>query len=86
MYKNLNRACLQICKQKFKEVLAEFMVYQEEKYYKDIAKRKAYPKGNVIESFDINKRTDYYRINVNPVAKNNTYASLYVGYGLKNTK
>ena len=86
MYKNLNRACLQICKQKFKEVLAEFIVYQEEKYYKDIAKRKAYPKGNVIESFDINKRTDYYRINVNPVAKNNTYAFVEYRKGLVKLK
>ena len=50
------------------------MEYQEEKYYKDITRRKAYPKGNYIESFDINKRQDYYRINVNPVARNNSFA------------
>ena len=86
MYKNLNRACLQICKLKFKNVLSEFMVYEEEKYYKDIAKRKAYPKGNVVESFDINKRTDYYRINVNPVAKNNTYAFVEYRKGLVKLK
>ena len=62
------------------------MVYEEEKYYKDISKRKAYPKGNVVESFDINKRTDYYRINVNPVAKNNTYAFVEYRKGLVKLK
>ncbi len=82
VYKNLNRACLQICKQKFKNVLSEFMEFEEEKYFADISKRKAYPKGSVIESFDINKRKDYYRINVKPVAKNSTYAMLEYKKGL----
>jgi uncharacterized protein YjiK len=86
VYKNLNRACIQICKQKFKNVLSEFMEFQEEKYSNDISKRKAYPKGNVIESFDINKRQDYYRINVNPVAKNNTYAFVEYKKGLVKLK
>jgi hypothetical protein len=35
---------MQVCKKKFKEVLAEFMEYQDDKYYQDIARRKAYPK------------------------------------------
>ncbi len=74
VYKNLNRACEQICKKKFKAVLADFMEFQEDKYFKDISRRKAYPKGNYIESFDINKRQDYYRINVNPIARNNSFA------------
>jgi uncharacterized protein YjiK len=86
VYKNLNRACIQICKQKFKNVLGEFMEFEEEKYSKDISKRKAYPKGNVIESFDIDKRKDYYRINVNPVAKNNTYALVEYKKGLVKLK
>ena len=86
VYKNLNRACLQICKQKFKNVLGEFMEFEDEKYAKDIAKRKAYPKGNVIESFDIDKKKDYYRINVNPVAKNNTYALVEYKKGLVKLK
>ncbi|MEP7111202.1 MAG: hypothetical protein ABI760_24615, partial [Ferruginibacter sp.] len=73
VYKNLNRACLQICKKKFKEVLAEFMEFEEEKYFEDIRKRKAYPKGSFIESFDITRRQDYYRINVNPNARNNSF-------------
>jgi hypothetical protein len=73
IYKNLNKACLQVCKKKFKEVLAEFMEYQDEKYYKDISKRKAYPKGSYVEGFDITKRTDYFRFNVNPNKKNRSY-------------
>ncbi len=73
IYKNLNKASLQITKKKFKDLLAEFMEYQEEKYYKDIARRKAYPKGNYIEGFDISKRLNYYRFNVNPNKKNNSF-------------
>jgi hypothetical protein len=73
VYKNLNKACLQVCKKKFKEVLAEFMEYQDEKYYKDIAKRKPYPKGNYVDGFTINNRLDYFRFNVNPTKRNNSY-------------
>jgi hypothetical protein len=73
IYKNLNKACLQVCKKKFKEVLADFMEYQEDKYYKDISKRKPYPKGSYIDGFDISKRLDYFRFNVNPNKRNNSY-------------
>jgi len=73
VYKNLNKAFLQVCKKKFKEVLSDFMEYQDDKYYKDIAKRKPYPKGNYIEGFDINTRLDYFRFNVNPNKRNNSY-------------
>ena len=38
IYKNLNNASLKICKKKFKEVLADFMTYEQDKYYKDILK------------------------------------------------
>ena len=73
LYKNLNKACLQVCKKKFKDVLAEFMEYQDEKYYKDITRRKPYPKGSYVDGFDINSRLDYFRFNVNPVKRNNSY-------------
>lgn len=73
VYKNLNKASIQITKKKFQELLVEFMEYQEEKYYKDIARRKAYPKGNYVEGFDISKRLNYYRFNVNPNKRNNSY-------------
>lgn len=86
VYKNLNRASIQVCKKKFKELLAEFMEYQEDKYSNDIRRRKAYPKGNAIESFDINKRQDYYRINVNPNKKNNTYVVVEYKKGIVRVK
>ena len=73
VYKNLNRACQQVCKKKFKDVLKEFMDYFEERYYNDVNMRKQYPKGNLVETFDITKRIDYFRFNVNPVKKNNDY-------------
>ncbi len=73
VYKNLNRASLQVCKKKMKEVLSDLMDYFEEKYDEDIRQRKSYTKGSLVESFDINKRTDYFRFNVNPVKKNNDY-------------
>ncbi|MEO7308085.1 MAG: hypothetical protein ABIR78_02155, partial [Ferruginibacter sp.] len=73
IYKNLNKACMQVCKKKFKDVLAEFMEYEDDKYYKDIAKRKAYPKGSVVDGFEINNRLDYFRFNVNPTKRNNSY-------------
>jgi len=73
VYKNLNRASMQVCKMKFKDLLAEFMEYEEEKYETDIRKRRAYPKGQAIESFEVDQRHDYYRINVNPNKKNSSY-------------
>lgn len=73
VYKNLNKACLQVCKKKFKPLLEEFMEYQDEKYYKDIAKRKPYPKGSYVDGFTINNRLDYFRFNVNPTKRNNSY-------------
>ena len=73
VYKNLNKASLQITKKKFKEVLTDFMDYQDEKYSQDILRRKAYPKGNYIEGFDISKRLNYYRFNVNPNKKSKDF-------------
>lgn len=73
IYKKINKASLQITKKKFKELLQEFMEYQDEKYSNDIMRRKAYPKGNYIEGFDISKRLNYYRFNVNPNKKDNSY-------------
>ena len=72
-YKNVNRASLQITKKTFKELTKEFMEYQEEKYEQDLARRKPYPKGNFIDGFDISPRLNYYRFNVNPNKKNNSY-------------
>ena len=73
IYKKLNKASVQITKKRFKALLSEFMEYQDEKYNKDISRRKAYPKGSLIEGFDISPRVNYYRFNVNPNKKNNSY-------------
>jgi hypothetical protein len=73
VYKSLNKASQQITKLKFNDLLKEFMEYQDDKYSKDITRRRAYPKGNYIEGFDISKRLNYYRFNVNPQKKNNSY-------------
>ncbi|MEI7964040.1 MAG: hypothetical protein WCH29_02655 [Chitinophagaceae bacterium] len=73
VYKNMNKACMQVCKKKFKEVLADFMEYTDDKYSKDISKRKPYPKGSFVDAFDINNHQDYFRFNVNPNKKNNSY-------------
>ena len=86
LYKNLNRASMQVCKMKFKDLLAQFMEYQEEKYENDIRKRKPYPKGQQIESFDVDQRQDYYRINVNPNKKNNAYVLVEFKKGLVKVK
>lgn len=71
--KNLNKACLQITNKKFKALTKEFMEYQDEKYSNDNNRRKPYPKGNYIDGFDISSRLNYYRFNVNPIKKNNSY-------------
>ena len=73
VYKNLNKACLAVCKKKLKDVLSEFMDWNSTKYDEDINARRAYPKGSSIESFDVNRRTDYYRFNVNPNKRNYSY-------------
>ncbi|MBS1510586.1 MAG: hypothetical protein JST86_07100 [Bacteroidetes bacterium] len=82
IYKNLNKACQQVCKMKFKDVLADFMEYENDKYYNDITKRKPYPKGSYIEGFDINKRLDYFRFNVNPAKKSHSYVVMQYKRGI----
>jgi hypothetical protein len=72
-YKNLNKASQQITKLKFNALLREFMEYETDKYYSDIRRRKSYPKGNYVEGFTISKRLNYYRFNVNPNKRNNSF-------------
>lgn len=72
IYKNLNNACLRVCKKKFKEVLTDFMQYQQEVYSKDIRQRRNQPKGQLNVSEDISKN-DYFRFQANPNPKSSTY-------------
>src|ERR1017187_297439 len=75
VYKSLNKASQQVTKKKkFKDVLADFMTYQAEKYDNDISRRKNYPKGNEITDYTIGKRIDYFHFNVNPNKRNNSFA------------
>ncbi|MDQ6763626.1 MAG: hypothetical protein M3015_13480 [Bacteroidota bacterium] len=75
VYKSLNRASNQVTKKrKFKEVLSDFMQYEEEKYDKDIARRRNYPKGSEITSLTIGKRKDFFHFNVNPNKRNGSFA------------
>ena len=85
IYKSLNQASMKICKKKFKEVLADFMEYEEEKYNKDIAKRRNNPKGSVAASEDVSKFT-YYRFQVNPNPRNSTYAEVEFKKGIYKVK
>jgi hypothetical protein len=73
VYKNLNKACLAVCKKKLKNVLSEFMDWNQTKYDEDINRRRPYPKGSLIETFEVGRRTDYYRFNVNPNKRNFSY-------------
>lgn len=72
-YKNLNKASQQITKLKFNALLKEFMEFETEKYYKDVTRRKSYPKGSYVEGFTISKRLNYFRFNVNPNKRNNSF-------------
>ena len=72
IYKNLNNACLRVCKKKFKEVLNDFMQYEQEVYAKDIRQRRNQPKGTLNVSEDVSKN-DYFRFQANPNPKSSTY-------------
>lgn len=75
IYKNLNKATQQVTKKrKFKDLLKEFMEYQQEKYSEDVMRRKNYPKGSEITSVEIGKRKDYFHFNVNPLKKDYSFA------------
>lgn len=74
LYKNLNHACQEMCKKKFKDVLADFMSQEQQKYYKDIRGRRNIPKGRITVSQEISPTTDYYHFEANPNPKDYTYA------------
>ena len=73
IYKNLNNACLRVCKKKFKEVLKDFMQYEQERYTRDITRRRNQPKGTLAVTEDISKK-NYFRFQANPIARSSTYA------------
>jgi hypothetical protein len=74
IYKSLNSASMKVTKKKFKEVLAEFMDKESDKYYKDLRGRRNTPKGSIVALEEVGKDLDYYRFQPNPNPRNNTYA------------
>jgi hypothetical protein len=74
LYRNLNQASLRICKKKFKDVLADFMQKETDKYYADIKGRRNMPKGTISITEDINEKRDFYRFAPNPNVRSYTYA------------
>jgi len=85
IYKNLNSAFLKVCKKKFKEVLSEFMEYEQDKYAKDIRQRKNAPKGQLNISEDVSKK-DYFRFQANPNPKSSNYAVVEFNRGIYSVK
>lgn len=85
MYKNINNACLRICKKKFKDVLSDFMQYQQDRYIKDIRQRRNQLKGQLTVTEEIGKR-DYFRFQANPNPRSNTYSVLEFKKGVYTVK
>lgn len=82
IYKSTNAASLKVTKKKFRELLAEFMEVESDKYVADTKGRKNLPKGNVVTIEEKKNGTDYYRFQANPIARNNTYAMVQYKKGL----
>ena len=81
VYRNLNNASMRICKKKFKEVLKDFMAYQEDKFDKDIRGRRNFPKGSVSVVEEINDHKDFFHFAPNPAPKSQTYAVVEFNHG-----
>lgn len=74
VYRNVNSASNRIAKKKFKELLKDFMNYQQEKYDKDIRGRRNAPRGTVQTVEEINKYKKFFHYAPNPAPRSQTYA------------
>src|ERR1700712_1350793 len=74
VYRNLNSASNRIAKKKFKEVLKDFMAYEQDRYDKDIRGRRNQPKGSVQTTEDVNAHKNFFRYSPNPAPRSQTYA------------
>lgn len=83
IYKNVNRACEQICKKKLKPLLSEFMQVTLKKYYDDIRGRKNAPKGKLSVLKEITGNIDYIRFEANPQPKSFSYALVEFKKGIQ---
>ena len=50
------------------------MDFEEEKYSKDVMRRRNYPKGSTITSVPVGKRVDYFHFNVTPNKRDGSFA------------
>src|SRR3984885_13994015 len=82
VYRNLNNASQRICKKKFKEVLKDFMAFEEDRYEKDLRARRNFPKGTVSVTEDINDHKDFFHFSPNPLPRSQTYADVEYNRGL----
>jgi hypothetical protein len=80
LYKNLNTASQRIAKKKFKEVLKDFMTFEEDKYVKDLKQRRNAPRGKLGIVEDVTKK-DIFRFQPNPNPRNNSYAAVQFSKG-----
>lgn len=74
VYRNLNSASQRICKKKFKEVLREFMIDNEQRYYADIKGRRDVPRGRVTIVEEVSPKRDFFNFAANPAPRSQTYA------------
>ena len=74
VYRNLNSASQRICKKKFKEVLREFMLEYEERYYADIRGRRDVPRGRISIVEEVTPKRDFFHFTANPAPRSQTYA------------
>jgi hypothetical protein len=74
VYRNLNSASQRIAKKKFKDVLRDFMVENEEKYYADIKGRRDVPRGRVTVVEEVSEKRDVFHFAANPARRSQTYA------------
>jgi len=86
LYKNLNTASQRICKKKFKDILADFMVYEGQKYEDDLKQRRNAPKGRLSIVEESTKAIDYYHFAANPNPKSNSYAVVKFVKGVYSVK
>lgn len=83
VYRNLNGASQRIAKKKFKEVLRDFMAYQEERYDKDIRARRNNPKGSMSVVEEISNKKDFFRFTANPAPRSQSYAVVEFKSGIQ---
>jgi hypothetical protein len=85
LYKNINSAAQRICKKKFKEVLNDFMYYEQDKYSKDLRQRRNAVRGRLSVVEETTKK-DFFRFAANPNQRDNSYAVVEFKKGIYSVK